>query len=101
MALPPMTAEQRQESLNKAKAARAARARALAEVKTGSITLTAVLDDEQSPLQRAPVRRVLLAVPGIGVKKADQIMAGIGIDAKRRIRGLGPRQRALLAAALS
>lgn len=73
----------------------------MAALKDGSVNLAAVLDDGDSPLQRAFVRQALRAVPGIGAVKADKIMADVGIDGKRRIAGLGPRQRAALAAALS
>lgn len=98
MALPVMTPAQRREALEKAHAARTAKAEALAAVRDGSVTLAAVLADENSPLKRARVRQVLLAVPGIGQVRADRIMADIGIDASRRIGGLGTRQRAFLAA---
>lgn len=73
----------------------------MAALKNGSVTLAAVLDDSDSPLQRAYVRQALRALPGIGAVKADRIMADLGIDGKRRIAGLGARQREALAAALS
>ena len=101
MPLPVQTPEQRQESLRKAAAARKERALALNEVRKGAVTVAAVLEDEDSPLQRVKVRKVLLAVPGIGDVRADRLMNDIGIDASRRIRGLGSLQRLKLAAALS
>jgi hypothetical protein len=96
MALPVLTPEQRQASLAKAAEARVARSRALAAVKNGTVTFAAVLDDKDSPLQRAFVRQVLCALPGIGTVTADKILTDLGIDAKRRIAGLGARQREAL-----
>jgi transposase len=96
-----MTAEQQRETLQKAAAARRERTRALAGLKNGNVTLAAVLDDKENPLQRAFVRQVLRALPGIGAVTADRIMTEIGIDARRRIAGLGTRQRAELVAALA
>jgi hypothetical protein len=81
-----MTAEQRRETLQKAAAARRERTRALAKLKDGSVTITAVLDDKENPLQRAFVRQVLRALPRIGAVTADKI---------------GARQREALTAALA
>lgn len=96
MPLPVMTPEQRAGALQKAAAARAAKSAALAKVRSGEVTITAVLADQDSPLQRARVRQVLLAVPRIGQVTADKLLADLGIDPKRRIAGLGPRQREAL-----
>lgn len=101
MPLPVLTPEQRRESLRKAAAARAERTRALAALRDGTVTLAAVLDDKDSPLQRAFVRQALRAVPGVGNVTADKIMAEAGITPKRRIGGLGSRQREALAAQLA
>jgi hypothetical protein len=98
MALPVITPEQRRELLEKARAARVERTQALAPVKDGRVTLAAVLADEDSPLQKAKVRQVLLAVPGIGRVRAEKIMRDIGITDNRRVGGLSPRQRRELAA---
>lgn len=37
--------------------------------------------------------RLLIAVPGVGKTKATQLMAQAGIAPKRRVKGLGRRQR--------
>lgn len=97
MPLPVATPQQRQEALDKARKARIARAEALGRVRDGTVTLAAVLADEDSPLQRVPVRRVLLAIPRVGTATADTVMEEIGINVKRRLAGLGPRQRQALA----
>jgi predicted flap endonuclease-1-like 5' DNA nuclease len=97
MSLPVMTPEQRAEALRKAADARKARAGALDEIRKGTATLPAVLADENSPLQRAKVRQVLRAIPGVGGVTADKVMAEVGIDPSRRVAGLGKNQRAALA----
>ena len=97
MALPTLTPEQREQALRKAAAARKARAAALDELRKGEVTLAVVLDSQDSPLQRAYVRQVLRALPGVGDVTADKALATIGIDSKRRVAGLGKVQRAALA----
>ena len=97
MALPTLTAEQRDEALRKAAETRKARAEALAAMRKGTVTLADVLADLDSPLQRAKVIQVLRAIPGVGVVTADRVLAEVGIDSKRRVAGLGQRQRSALA----
>lgn len=97
MALPVQTPEQQQESLRKAREARAVRSQALAALKAGEVTLPGVLADRESPLQRAFVRQLLLALPGVGKARADLALERTGIDGRRRVRGLGARQRKALA----
>lgn len=98
MSLPEMTPEQRAEALRKAAESRAELSAALGKVRSGQITISAALVDQDSPLQRARARRVLLAVPRIGAATADKILAELGIAANRRLAGLGARQREALAA---
>ena len=97
MALPTLTPEQRDEALRKAAETRKARAEALAAMRKGTVTLADVLTDLDSPLQRAKVSQVLRAIPGVGVVTADKVLAEVGIDGKRRVAGLGQRQRSALA----
>jgi len=97
MALPTMTPEQREQALRAAAAARQERAAALGELRHGKVTLAAVLADQDSPLQRAKVRQVLRALPGVGDVTADKVLAEVGIDSRRRVAGLGRNQRAALA----
>jgi hypothetical protein len=42
------------------------------------------------------VSEALGALPGVGPKGVERIMSDCGIAASRRLRGLGPRQRAAL-----
>jgi hypothetical protein len=97
MALPVMTPEMRELALAKAAAARKERSAALGELTAGKLQLTAVLDGEEPRLQRAYVRQVLCALPGVGKVTTEKAMAEVGIDHDRRVKGLGPRQRTALA----
>ncbi|HZR50087.1 MAG TPA: integration host factor, actinobacterial type [Streptosporangiaceae bacterium] len=100
MSLPEMTPEQRAEALRKAAETRRLRAAELEKVRKGQITVTDVLDSGDSLLLPVPVRRLLLAVPGIGPAKADALLDAIGVSAefrkKRRVQGLGEVQRKAL-----
>jgi hypothetical protein len=93
-----MSDEQRADALRKAAEARQAKSAALAEVKNGTITLTAALSGQDTRLQRAKVSQVLRALPGVGAVTADKALAEAGVADGRRVAGLGPRQREALAA---
>lgn len=95
MALPEITPEMREAALAKAAEARKARSEALAEVRHGTLAPADALVNP-GPLQRAKVRQVLMAVPGIGAVRADKLMAEAKIDASRRVAGLGAVQRKAL-----
>lgn len=95
--LPPLTPEQRAAALEKSRASRKATSAALDRLRDGSVTLADVLGDDGSPLAGAPVLRVLRALPRVGDVTARRAMEDIGIPEKRRVRGLGARQRAALA----
>lgn len=45
---------------------------------------------------RISVRRLLEGLPGIGSVKAEQLRSELGISSRRRVQGLGPRQREAL-----
>ena len=57
-----------------------------------------MLGNPDTPLKKAYVRKVLLALPGVGPVAADQAMEEIIILPNRRIQGLGHLQRAALLA---
>jgi hypothetical protein len=90
---PTISTEDRNAALAKAAQARRDRATAKDAIRKGAITLADVLGDPASPLQRAYVRQVLQAIPGVGRVKAGRVMQEIDIDPNRRIQGLGERQR--------
>ncbi|WKN53931.1 integration host factor, actinobacterial type [Rhodococcus opacus] len=100
MALPQLTDEQRAAALEKAAAARKARAELKDKLKSGDITLKQVLSkaDIDDIIGKTKVSAILEALPKIGKVKAQEIMANLEIAPTRRLRGLGDRQRdALLA----
>ena len=98
MALPTITPEQREKALASALETRKARAAALEQVRKGTVTLAEVLGNPDSPLQKAYVRQVLLALPRVGPVAADRAIEEIIILPNRRIQGLGERQREALLA---
>jgi len=97
MPLPATTPEQRAAALEKAAESRRIRAAELARIRSGEITVTDVLADPESPLQKARVGTLVLAVPGIGKAKAAALLTELEINPDRRVGGLGSRQRAALA----
>ena len=94
MALPPLTPEQRAAALEKAAAARRARAEVKNRLKYSQGSLSEVLEQAQHDevIGKLKVSALLESLPGIGKIKARAIMAEIGISESRRLRGLGPHQ---------
>ena len=101
MALPQLTDEQRKEALEKAAAARHARAELREKIKTGQVTLEEVLVSDDPIAARLKVSALIESLPGYGKAKAAKIMAELGISSTRRVKGLGARQREQLIEALS
>ena len=100
MALPQLTEEQRAAALEKAAAARRARAELKDRLKRGGTTLGEVLkqSDSDEVLGKMKVSALLEAMPGVGKVRAAQIMERLEIAPSRRLRGLGDRQRKALLA---
>ena len=98
MALPPLTPEQRAAALDKAAAARRARADLKVKLKSGSTRLEDVLDSGATDevVGKMKVSAVLEAMPGVGKVRAQQIMERLEISPSRRVRGLGAKQREAL-----
>lgn len=98
VALPQLTEEQRAAALEKAAAARRARAELKERLKRGGTTLTDVLKAAESDevLGKMKVSALLEALPGVGKVRAQQIMERLEIAPSRRLRGLGDRQRKAL-----
>ncbi|MFZ5851761.1 MAG: integration host factor, actinobacterial type [Actinomycetota bacterium] len=94
MALPPLTPEQRAAALAKAAAARRERAEVKNRLKHSGGSLAAVLQEGQANdvIGKMRVSALLEAMPGVGKKRAQQIMERLGISATRRVRGLGVNQ---------
>ncbi|MET9077863.1 integration host factor, actinobacterial type [Streptomyces sp. NPDC004232] len=93
MALPALTAEARAEALKKAAAVRKERGEVLAQLKDGKVSLKKVLERDDAVIGKTYVRRVLEALPGIGKIRAGQLLTDLGISERRRVQGLGHRQR--------
>jgi hypothetical protein len=90
-----MGADERARYLEMATEARAHRAEVRRALKEGRETIAEALDDPECAGMR--VRQLLSALPGWGVKTARRWMDANGIDYCRRVRGLGVRQRELVA----
>jgi hypothetical protein len=96
--IPRLSAEQRADALAAATAARAARARARADLKSGRLSLAQLLEQAGSDSQLASMRVTALldALPGYGKVRAAALLRELRIAESRRVRGLGPHQRAAL-----
>jgi hypothetical protein len=103
MALPTLTAAQRDAALRKAQAARLARKQLLAAIAAGEQTIPAVLDQAKTDtiIGRTKVADLLKSLPGYGPAKVTALMKQTGIVSSRRAAGLGERQRQALTAALT
>src|SRR3954451_7384291 len=103
VALTQLTEEQRAAALEKAAAARRARAELKDRLKRGGTTLKDVLaqSDNDEVLGKMKVTALLEALPGVGKVRANQIIERLQIAPSRRLRGLGDRQRKALLAEFS
>jgi len=97
---PQLDPEQRQAALEKAAAVRRRRAELKERLKMGGVTLAELLDqaDDDDVIGKMKVLAVIESMPGVGKVKARRTMDEIGIAESRRLRGLGPQQRASLLA---
>lgn len=100
MTLPSLSPEARAEALQKALRARRERAGLMAALKSGELTLPAVLARTDDVVGKTPVHQLLRALPGIGTVRAQRLMTELNVPARRKVRGLGPRQRERLVALL-
>ena len=98
MALPPLTPEQRAAALEKAAAARRARAELKLRLKSGSTSLAEALDSGETDdaVGKMKVVAVLEAMPGVGKVRAQKLIEALEISPARRVRGLGAKQREAL-----
>lgn len=97
MAIPQLSAEERQAALEKAKAARIKRAQVRDDLKNGKLSLQDVLAMKDDPIVgRMKVSTLIETLPGYGKAKAEIIMGELKIAESRRLKGLGERQEAAL-----
>ena len=93
MALPQLSAEDRQKYLKKAEEARRARAQLREDIKSGKVSLQQVFDMDDDVAKRMKVSILIESLPGYGKAKAAKIMEELSISESRRVQGLGIRQR--------
>ena len=98
MPLPPLTPEQRAAALEKAAAARKARAEVKERLKRNGVSISEVLAAGESDdvIGKMRVSAVLESMPGVGKARAARIMERLEISPTRRVRGLGAKQRTAL-----
>jgi hypothetical protein len=98
MALPQLTPEQRAAALEKAAAARRARAVIKNRLKHSGASLAEVIREGQDDdvIGKIKVKALLESMPGVGKVRATQIMERLQIAETRRVRGLGTNQVAAL-----
>jgi len=96
MAIPPkLTAEQRKAALAKSTASRQVRAAIKARVKSGDLSLSAVLELAQNDeaIAKMRVAELLESFTGVGKVRALATLERLEISLTRRIQGLGVAQR--------
>lgn len=102
MAAPTMTPEQRAAALEKARVVRAARSEITTKMSMGVMSPIEVLDKCEDPIiGRMKVKSFINACPGYGKVKTEKLMEELGVDANRRIQGLGSKQMQALKDALA
>lgn len=99
---PSLNQAQREEASRRAVANRRRRAEVKRLVKGGDLSLEEIfmLADTEECVAHMRAYDLISALPAIGEVKAARIMEVAKIAPTRRIRGLGPRQREILFAAL-
>ena len=95
---PSLSPEQRQAALEKAAAARRARAELKEKLKMGSVTLEELFSQAGTDdiVGKMKVLAVLESLPGVGKVKARKLMDENNIPDTRRVQGLGSHQREAL-----
>ena len=97
MPVPQLTPEERQQALEKAKAARIKRAQVREDLKNGVLSLADVLAMKDDPIVgRMKASTLIETLPGYGKAKAEKIMKELDIAESRRLKGLGERQQKAL-----
>jgi hypothetical protein len=102
MGVPPLDSEARRRALVKAGEARRVRAEIKRALKHGDLGLAEVFARSAACEATANLRvtELIQALPDHGPARTTQLMAALSIAPSRRVRGLGPRQRSALIAAV-
>ena len=99
---PNLSADDRARALARAGEARRVRAEVREALRTGALDLPPInAKTGEEYIGGIKVKTVLTALPGLGKVKSYRLMETLGIAENRRLRGLGPRQKEALLAALS
>ncbi len=97
MAIPTLSAEARQQALQKAQQIRSQRMEVRKQLKAGKLSLSDILADMDNEVySKMRVKYLLESLPQVGKITAAKVMAEIDIDEARRVQGLGSRQKAQL-----
>ncbi len=98
MTVPPLDDDARRRASRSAVEARRTRAEWKGRLGSGDAALAELLDAARHDPALAGMRitDALGALPGVGPRSIERILSTCGIAASRRIRGLGPNQRAAL-----
>ncbi len=93
--IPPLGNEERRRALEIGMQARKRYAAIKDRVRTGELSITDALDEEDA--QRIRVASLLRCAPGVGRSTLARVMSKAHIAENRRVSGLGARQREALA----
>ncbi len=93
-----LTPEERAAAVAKAVASRRVRAEVKRKIKTRQLSLSEVLAIAERDEAIASMRVITLleSLPALGKIKAKRLLDQVGIAESRRVKGLGPKQRAEL-----
>jgi guanylate kinase len=90
---PPRLSEEERAAASQAGVlARQIRSEVKRSIAQGDLSIFQAINDPRTSVQKMRVYELLSSVPGIGQKRAESLMAKIGIAASRRIAGLGEKQ---------
>lgn len=88
---PVLDSSQRRAGYDRSLRLRRARAVVKASLMAGDILLVEALELEET--QQMKVRQLLLALPGVGQRKSEKLLAAAGINPARSVARMGPLQR--------
>ena len=92
---PPRDDAERAAALEKAAHARAVRAALKADVAAGAVSMAEVFEqaDTDEVVANIKLLSLLQALPYVGKVRSRRLLDELGISERRRLRGVGPRQR--------
>lgn len=96
MTAPTITPEQRESALAKSAEARRERRELLDALAAQRVALADVLARSDNVARKTRVAQVIRALPGYGPTRTAKAMAAAGVDGRKRVGGLGARQRGAL-----